>query len=251
VTFAQLLWPSSCAALSTQAFALGRLYPTFAHQPPRLRPRHAHFACCDPDRARTGSTLTAGCTRSALPTLAAPPPDGLGYTSTPREFLFIAWAFAVAMLASFMCCALSHRPHLVRHQANEPRSVPRASRADSLQLASFALSAGHHRRGGGVYCFNHSDHRPRSCGRLLPCRPSDHRDTSAAPAFGVWSSRGIALFGAARALRFSRRFPRMIIYGVILVSRPCFVCRRAVRGLLREPSIAAPRFSPISGRGAR
>jgi ABC-type branched-subunit amino acid transport system permease subunit len=238
VTFGGSFWQGVLwAALLNGAIALVVGYPTLRTN------RHAFvistltFALLVTLIARDWVSLTRG--PLGIPNL--PPPHAFGERfDTPAKFYWIAWAFAVAMIAFlYALCSSRIGRTLVAIKQNEPLARAHGISPMPYKLAAFALSAAITGAAGGVYCFEL---------RIIDPTFLDfyYMQTfliiviigGAGSFWGVIAS-GVALSALPEVLRFSEDL-RMIIYGVILVAA-MFVMPEGVAGWLRERKLAAMR----------
>jgi ABC-type branched-subunit amino acid transport system permease subunit len=187
--------------------------------------------------ARDWVELTRG--PLGIPNLPPPHAFGIVFDST-HKFYWIAWGFAVAMIAFlYALCSSRIGRTLIAIKQNEPLVRAQGISPMPYKLASFALSAAITGAAGGVYCFHL---------RIIDPLFLDfyYMQTfliiviigGAGSFWGVVVS-GIALSALPEALRFSADF-RMIIYGVILVAA-MFVMPSGVAGWLRDRQIARQR----------
>src|SRR6267378_1135740 len=143
-----LVW----AALINAAVALAVGYPTLRTN------RHAFvivtltFALLATLIARDWVDLTRG--PLGIPNL--PPPTAFGYEfATTRQFYWIAWAFAVAMLAFlYALCSSRIGRTLIAIKQNEPLVRAQGISPMPYKLASFAISAAITGAAGGVFVFH-------------------------------------------------------------------------------------------------
>jgi len=180
--------------------------------------------------ARDWVDLTRG--PLGIPNLPAPTAWGYEFATT-RQFYWIAWAFAVAMLAFlYALCSSRIGRTLIAIKQNEPLVRAQGIAPMPYKLASFALSAAITGAAGGVYCFYL---------RIIDPLFLDfyYMQTfliiviigGAGSFWGVVVS-GIALSALPEVLRFSADL-RMIIYGLILVIA-MFVMPSGIAGWLRD-----------------
>jgi ABC-type branched-subunit amino acid transport system permease subunit len=189
--------------------------------------------------ARDWVTLTRG--PLGIPNLPSPHAFGVVFDTT-RKFYWIAWAFAVAMIAFlYALCSSRVGRTLIAIKQNEPLVRAQGISPMPYKLASFAIAAAITGAAGGVFTFDL---------RIIDPSFLDfyYMQTfliiviigGAGSFWGVIAS-GIALSALPEVLRFSADF-RMIIYGVILVAA-MFVMPSGVAGWLREREIARMRES--------
>jgi len=231
VTFGGSFWLGLVwAALLNAVLALVVGFPTLRTN------RHAFvivtltFALLVTLIARDWVDLTRG--PLGIPNLPAPTAWGYEFATT-RQFYWIAWAFAVAMLAFlYALCSSRIGRTLIAIKQNEPLVRAQGIAPMPYKLASFALSAAITGAAGGVYCFYL---------RIIDPLFLDfyYMQTfliiviigGAGSFWGVVVS-GIALSALPEVLRFSADL-RMIIYGLILVIA-MFVMPSGVAGWLRD-----------------
>ena len=187
--------------------------------------------------ARDWVTLTRG--PLGIPNLPSPQAFGVVFDTT-RKFYWIAWAFAVAMIAFlYALCSSRIGRTLIAIKQNEPLVRAQGISPMPYKLASFAIAAAITGAAGGVFTFDL---------RIIDPSFLDfyYMQTfliiviigGAGSFWGVVVS-GIALSALPEALRFSADF-RMIIYGVILVVA-MFVMPSGIAGWLRQREIARMR----------
>jgi ABC-type branched-subunit amino acid transport system permease subunit len=187
--------------------------------------------------ARDWVELTRG--PLGIPNLPPPHAFGIVFDST-HKFYWIAWGFAVAMIAFlYALCSSRIGRTLIAIKQNEPLVRAQGISPMPYKLAAFAIGAAITGAAGGVFTFYL---------RIIDTSFLDfyYMQTfliiviigGAGSFWGVIAS-GIALSALPEALRFSADF-RMIIYGVILVAA-MFLMPSGVAGWLRERQIARAR----------
>ncbi len=238
VTFGGSFWEGVLwAALLNGAIALVVGYPTLRTN------RHAFvistltFALLVTLIARDWVSLTRG--PLGIPNL--PPPQAFGQLfDTPAKFYWIAWAFAVAMIAFlYALCSSRIGRTLVAIKQNEPLTRAQGISPMPYKLAAFALSAAITGAAGGVYCFELRIIDPTFLDFYYMQTFLIIVIIGGAGSFWGVIAAGIALSALPEVLRFSDDL-RMIIYGVILVAA-MFVMPSGVAGWLRERRLAAMR----------
>ncbi|MBS0520710.1 MAG: branched-chain amino acid ABC transporter permease [Proteobacteria bacterium] len=187
--------------------------------------------------ARDWVSLTRG--PLGIPDLPAPEAFGRRF-DTPRQFYWIAWAFAMAAIAFlFALCSSRIGRTLVAIKQNEPLVRAQGISPMPYKLAAFALSAAITGAAGGVYCFNLRIIDPTFLDFYYMQTFLIIVIIGGAGSFWGVIGAGIALSALPEALRFSEDL-RMIIYGVILVVA-MFVMPSGVAGWLRERRLARMR----------
>jgi ABC-type branched-subunit amino acid transport system permease subunit len=184
--------------------------------------------------ARDWVELTRG--PLGIPNLPAPHAFGIVFDSTAK-FYWIAWAFAVVMIAFlYALCSSRIGRTLVAIKQNEPLVRAQGISPMPYKLAAFALGAAITGAAGGVFAF------------YLRIIDTSFLDFYYMQTFLIiviiggagsfWSVvvAGVALSALPEVLRFSADF-RMMIYGLILVLA-MFAMPTGVAGWLRERQIA-------------
>ena len=175
----------------------GRRLSDPAHQPPRLRHRHAHLRPAgDPDRARLGRPH-ARAARHSQPAAA----HGLRLQLRHHGAVLLDRLGLRGGDARLPLCAvqLAHRPHPDRHQAERAAGARPGHLADALQARLLRHERRHHRRGGRRLLLPSPHHRSAVPRLLLHADLPDHRDHR--------RRRQLLGRGRRRASR-SRRCPR-------------------------------------------
>ena len=180
-------------------------------------------------------------TRGPLGIPNLPPPNAFGVVfDSTHKFYWIAWAFAVVMIAFlYALCSSRIGRTLIAIKQNEPLVRAQGISPMPYKLAAFAIGAAITGAAGGVFAFYL---------RIIDTSFLDfyYMQTfliiviiGGAGSFWGVIVAGIALSALPEALRFSADF-RMIIYGVILVAT-MFLIPTGVAGWLRERQIARVR----------
>jgi ABC-type branched-subunit amino acid transport system permease subunit len=187
--------------------------------------------------ARDWVTLTRG--PLGIPNLPSPTAFGVVFDTT-HKFYWIAWAFAVAMIAFlYALCSSRIGRTLVAIKQNEPLVRAQGISPMPYKLASFAISAAITGAAGGVLTFHLGIIDPSFLDFYYMQTFLIIVIIGGAGSFWGVIAAGIALSALPEVLRFSADF-RMIIYGVILVAA-MFIMPSGVAGWLREREIARMR----------
>jgi len=187
--------------------------------------------------ARDWVSLTRG--PLGIPNLPSPHAFGVVFDTT-HKFYWIAWAFAVAMIAFlYALCSSRIGRTLVAIKQNEPLVRAQGIAPMPYKLASFAISAAITGAAGGVLTFHLGIIDPSFLDFYYMQTFLIIVIIGGAGSFWAVIAAGIALSALPEVLRFSADF-RMIIYGVILVVA-MFVMPSGVAGWLRERQIARMR----------
>jgi ABC-type branched-subunit amino acid transport system permease subunit len=223
-------WGILAAALVNAAIALVVGYPALRTN------RHAFvistltFALLVTLIARDWVDLTRG--PLGIPNLPSPTAFGRRF-DTPEKFYWIAWAFAVTVIAFlYALCSSRIGRTLIAIKQNEPLVRAQGISPMPYKLAAFCLSAAITGAAGGVYCFNLGIIDPSFLDFYYMQTFLIIVIIGGAGSFWGVIGAGIALSALPEVLRFSEDF-RMIIYGVILVVA-MFVMPSGVAGWLRE-----------------
>ena len=238
MTFGGSFWMGVLyAALLNAALALVIGYPILRTN------RHAFvistltFALLVALIARDWVSLTRG--PLGIPNLPRPQAFGFAFETT-ASFYWIAWAFAVAMIAFlYALCSSRIGRTLVAIKQNEPLVRAQGIAPMPYKLASFAISAAITGAAGGVLTFHLGIIDPSFLDFYYMQTFLIIVIIGGAGSFWGVIAAGIALSALPEVLRFSEDF-RMIIYGVILVVA-MFVMPSGVAGWLRERKIARMR----------
>jgi ABC-type branched-subunit amino acid transport system permease subunit len=238
VTFGGTFWMGLVyAALLNAVLALVIGYPMLRTN------RHAFvistltFALLVALIARDWVTLTRG--PLGIPNLPSPQAFGVVFDTT-HKFYWIAWAFAVAMIAFlYALCSSRIGRTLVAIKQNEPLVRAQGISPMPYKLASFAISAAITGAAGGVFTFDLGIIDPSFLDFYYMQTFLIIVIIGGAGSFWAVIASGIALSALPEVLRFSADF-RMIIYGVILVAA-MFAMPSGVAGWFRAREIARMR----------
>jgi len=184
--------------------------------------------------ARDWVSLTRG--PLGIPNLPSPHAFGVVFDTT-HKFYWIAWAFAVAMIAFlYALCSSRIGRTLVAIKQNEPLVRAQGIAPMPYKLASFAIAAAITGAAGGVFVFHLGIVDPLILDFYYMQTFLIIMIIGGAGSFWGVVAAGIALSALPEVLRFSADF-RMIIYGVILVAA-MFAMPSGVAGWLRDRRIA-------------
>jgi ABC-type branched-subunit amino acid transport system permease subunit len=187
--------------------------------------------------ARDWVTLTRG--PLGIPNLPSPQAFGVVFDTT-HKFYWIAWAFAVAMIAFlYALCSSRIGRTLVAIKQNEPLVRAQGISPMPYKLASFAIAAAITGAAGGVFTFDLRIIDPSFLDFYYMQTFLIIVIIGGAGSFWAVIAAGIALSALPEVLRFSADF-RMIIYGVILVAA-MFAMPSGVAGWFRAREIARMR----------
>jgi len=187
--------------------------------------------------ARDWVSLTRG--PLGIPNLPSPQAFGVVFDTT-HKFYWIAWAFAVAMIAFlYALCSSRIGRTLVAIKQNEPLVRAQGIAPMPYKLASFAISAAITGAAGGVLTFHLGIIDPSFLDFYYMQTFLIIVIIGGAGSFWAVIASGIALSALPEVLRFSADF-RMIIYGVILVAA-MFAMPAGVAGWFREREVARMR----------
>jgi ABC-type branched-subunit amino acid transport system permease subunit len=174
-----------------------------------------------------------------IPNLPAPRAFGHRFAST-GDFYWIAWAFAVAMLAFlYALCSSRIGRTLIAIKQNEPLVRAQGISPMPYKLAAFAIGAAITGAAGGVFVFHLGIVDPLILDFYYMQTFLIIVIIGGAGSFWGVVVSGVALSALPEVLRFSADF-RMVIYGVILVAA-MFVMPTGVAGWLRERQLARVR----------
>lgn len=244
MTFGGNFWQGvAWAALLNAVVALVVGYPTLRTS------RHAFvivtltFALLVTLIARDWSELTRG--PMGIPNLPAPQAFGHRFGTT-GDFYWIAWGFAVAMLAFlYALCGSRIGRTLVAIKQNEPLVRAQGISPMPYKLAAFTISAAITGAAGGVYVFHLGIVDPLILDFYYMQTFLIIVIIGGAGSFWGVVVAGVAMSALPEVLRFSPDF-RMVIYGVVLVAA-MFVMPTGVAGWLRERQTARMRASLAEG----
>jgi ABC-type branched-subunit amino acid transport system permease subunit len=174
-----------------------------------------------------------------IPNLPAPRAFGHRFAST-GDFYWIAWTFAVAMLAFlYALCSSRIGRTLIAIKQNEPLVRAQGISPMPYKLAAFAIGAAITGAAGGVFVFHLGIVDPLILDFYYMQTFLIIVIIGGAGSFWGVVVSGVALSALPEVLRFSADF-RMVIYGVILVAA-MFVMPTGVAGWLRERQLARVR----------
>ena len=174
-----------------------------------------------------------------IPNLPAPRAFGHRFATT-GDFYWIAWVFAVAMLAFlYALCSSRIGRTLIAIKQNEPLVRAQGISPMPYKLAAFAIGAAITGAAGGVFVFHLGIVDPLILDFYYMQTFLIIVIIGGAGSFWGVVVSGVALSALPEVLRFSADF-RMVIYGVILVAA-MFVMPTGVAGWLRERQLARVR----------